>query len=715
MSSEFGGAVWIGSAHPFDLHEVYLDFRSPVVQGKTGDVVEVLVSADSRYRLWLNGQFINRGPSRSYPHAQSFDRLDLSAAWRNGNNVLAVQVYQPGYSHFSYVHRAAAGMLATLSINGERRLVSDAGWRVRRNRSFASEVPRVSIYGSGVEVHNLELDDAWQQVKFDASEWDAARVVAEANGHIWAGLRERETPLLIEREIDAELIACRIAEDNLLFEEPHWSVRDAWIGGESIELVADAEGWFRPVPSLTFDTTLLFLFDLGRAYTCHGGAEIRGASGGEIINISYADKMVNGELVISDPETYCRVRLTDSFALRSGKQTLAPFTMRGGRYVLFQLAGGLGANFAFRPSVTVAEYPLKITKPLVTSDPQLAAITSMCETTMHACLQDSFVDCVWRESSQWLGDGYVQSLTLAAMCDDFRPMYKLLLDTSFGKHDFDYMLPSIAPGEVQAYIIPRYACMYIEALAFYIEHTGDVGIAKGSVIFERHIRTSLAFAAFLTHITRSGVGRTDGLHVTPHGLRHYIDWSATSQNDPHAVYNLHIVLALQKAASILELVKPENAEDKRIAAEELGQRCRDAFYDNGVWWDDLERTTFSQLAAAMALLAGAVEPDEEAALLDTIVARSLDPSDDHEPSKMVLASPFMHHYLFEALGKFGRNQSIIDIIKLRWGRWADAGEPTTWENWNIDFPDGSACHAFSAHPRYHLEKAIRSQVTGYSE
>ena len=34
--------------------------------------------------------------------------------------------------------------------------------------------------------------------------------------------------------------------------------------------------------------------------------------------------------------------------------------------------------------------------------------------------------------------------------------------------------------------------------------------------------------------------------------------------------------------------------------------------------------------------------------------------------------------------------------------WVKAGYPTTWENWNVDFPDGSQCHAFSAHPRAHL-------------
>ena len=58
----------------------------------------------------------------------------------------------------------------------------------------------------------------------------------------------------------------------------------------------------------------------------------------------------------------------------------------------------------------------------------------------------------------------------------------------------------------------------------------------------------------------------------------------------------------------------------------------------------------------------------------------------------------MHHYIFQALDHLGQPGDIRAIIAARWGGWAKAGAPTTWENWNIDFPDGSACHGFSAHP-----------------
>ncbi len=116
---------------------------------------ELLITADSRYRLWINGRLAARGPARSYPWQQSVDRLDVTPYLQAGANVLAVEVYQPGYSHFAYTHRGAAGLLASLR-GGERTLlVTDLTWRVRRNPSFSPLVPRVSIYGSGVEDRDL--------------------------------------------------------------------------------------------------------------------------------------------------------------------------------------------------------------------------------------------------------------------------------------------------------------------------------------------------------------------------------------------------------------------------------------------------------------------------------------------------------------------------------------------------------------------------------
>lgn len=41
------------------------------------------------------------------------------------DNVLAVEVYQPDYSHFAYIHRGAAGLLAYLVCDGQVVLLTD--------------------------------------------------------------------------------------------------------------------------------------------------------------------------------------------------------------------------------------------------------------------------------------------------------------------------------------------------------------------------------------------------------------------------------------------------------------------------------------------------------------------------------------------------------------------------------------------------------------
>ena len=463
MTQPFADANWIATGHPFDLQEVYLDFRAPVVCGQVGQVVKLRITADSRYRCWVNGVFAGRGPARSYPWAQSYDELELTGFWRDGENVIAVQVYQPGYSHFNAVHRGVAGLLAVLKVDHETALVSDQQWRCRRNETWRDDVKRVSIYGTGVEWREVVAGGAWQAVGFDDSSWEQARVVAPPEGVIWDGLHARETPLAQERKVWPPLVRYRVGGWGKLSADPHLDLAAAWASGDERPGPDHTDGWFQP--QLKDQSCALFLFDLGSAHTCQGIAEVEGAAGGEMLSISYLDKDAGGEPVLSDPETYCRVRLTDRFVIGPGAHQLESFSPRGGRYVLFQLAGNLSDAFRIRFSVRLFEYPLALRPRPVWPDEQLQQIVTMCERTMLACLQDSFVDCVWRESSQWLGDGLVQSHALWAMSADLRPLRKLLFDSAAGQYP-DGLVPSVAAGEVHAYTIPRYGCMWVELLAF---------------------------------------------------------------------------------------------------------------------------------------------------------------------------------------------------------------------------------------------------------
>ncbi len=690
-------ACWIGSAHPFDLHEVYLDFRSPkFVLTEVPRRAELLITADSRYRLWINGRFVGRGPARCYPWRQVVDSLDVTEFLRPGANVIAIQVYQPGYSHFAYVHRAAAGLLASLRIDAEDPLVTDTMWRVRRNSSFADNVPRMSIYGSGVEDRDMAQEDAWTEPAYDASAWAPARVVAPVGGYPWTAMAMRDLPLLEERELTATLLEVRCAGAvDLRGPDVHAALRQAWQNGKPEDPVLAADGWHQSVDLENEVTT--WLFDLGRDYACQGWVEVIGATGDETLLVSYAEKMRDDELVLSDPATYCRVRLTDRFVLRAGSQVLQSFSLRGGRYVLFALAGPANPDLRLRFHVRAVEYPLQVDRPLRLDDPDLRAIAEMCERTFRACLQDGFVDSTWRESSQWVGDALPQALIMHALSDDVRPLRQVLRMAADGAYP-DGVLPGVAPGEVHAYTVVDYNFTWVELLELYWRLTGDRAFVNE--LWPVLVKMLDRFAEDVAE---------DGLIRSQPGRRLFLDWAPVSRQEPNAIYNLHYLLALQSAATLAGALEVGGGAARwREQAERLRAACRAAFLQDDRWWDDLERTTASQLAAALAVLTGAAEADEQPVQLDAVAARSLDLDDDPQPGALVLASPFMHHYLFEALHAGGWEPVIVEIIRRRWGRWAAAGCPTTWENWNVDFPDGSTCHAFSAHPLYHLYKAAQS-------
>lgn len=704
------GAAWIGSDHPFDLNEAYLRFRSPTgwQLARKPAQATLFITADSRYKLWVNGIFVARGPARSYPEYQAVDALDLTPYLQAGANCLAVHVYQPGYSHFSYLHRGAAGLLAYLVCDDQATLVTDLDWRTRRDPSFAAQVPRVSIYGTGVEERDLNLADHWTTPEYDDSSWAIPRLIAPVGGYPWLNWRLRDLPLLVEREIPLTLLETRRGKTPTSQPaDAHLTLREGWLGAGSNSPTptpareGGEEGmgaaWF--TVNLAPGESAYWLFDLGQDYTCQGWTEIEHASGQEQLYISYQEKIRQGELVISDPQTYCRVRLTDRFRLRPGSQQAESFALRGGRYLIFGLEGPTGPNFRFRPHVRTSEYPLEIKRPLITSDTRLEGVIALCENTFRACLQDGFVDCTWRESSQWLGDALPQSLIMASLSDDTRPLRQVIEMAAQGAYP-DGVLPSIFPGEVHAYAVVDYNFIWVELLRLDHHLTGDEEFVK-------RIWPTLTKMLDRFHQDLNPAG----LMISQPGRRLFLDWAPLSRGEPNAVYNLHYLLALQTAVQLAEGRKLEAGEVDlwRGRAVELQAAIRAAFWQENRWYDDIARTTFSQLAASLAVLTGTATSNEVEPLLEAVAARSLDLEDSPAPGKMVLASPFMHHYIFEALRRYRKFEAVLEIIRRRWGRWVEAGYPTTWENWNVDFPDGSQCHAFSAHPRYHLAQIAQER------
>lgn len=665
-------AVWIGGAHPFDLREAYLNFRSDIVLEKNPERAIFRLSADSRYRLWINGVFVSRGPERSWPTSMAVHERSIANLLRPGLNHVAVQVYSPGYSHFAHIHRGTCGMIGWLEADGEVILSSGSGWKVKRDRSWSDQVARVSIYGTGVEDRDMRHDEDWAQG--DTSDWDAARVVQGVTGPIWQSLRPRATAL---PEEEAQALdtpwQLRVGPTVAASADPHIDLR------KMFSLSAES-----PAPALLpRGSAAIWVFDLGESRACLGGVGVT-ASGGEHLLISYAEKLRDGDLLLSDPTTYCRMRPTDRFTLRPGRQLVEGFTPRGARYLIFALEGG-GVSAAPLFHVRLPVTPV-VARPLPALDPALRGVAEMCRRTTLNCLQDGFVDGVWRESSLWLGDAVAQDWALRAISDDPRPLL-FAIDMAAEGADAEGLLPSVLPGEVPAYAVTDYNFSWVELLAGCATHPG---IADPEAVWHLHWGTLTRMLERMA--TQRG---PDGLLRNPPGRRLFLDWSPMSRAEPNLTLNLRYLHALRLAAGMAERVG--RTADWAEAAGQLAQALQRHRAAEG-WRESPGGEPASQLALALLILTGMVKPAEADTLAERIIARSLRPEDGPLPGQPALASPFMHHYLFLALQQLGRRSDIHAVIAARWGRWVREGRPTTPENWSIDFPDGSACHGFSAHP-----------------
>ncbi|MEI6914749.1 MAG: alpha-L-rhamnosidase, partial [Armatimonadota bacterium] len=88
--------AWIWAEAEESPRNAYLYARKTFDITTDVEKAKLRVTADSRYRLWINGIFINNGPVPSDPRYQSYDEIDIRKSLQRGANVVAVLAHHYG-------------------------------------------------------------------------------------------------------------------------------------------------------------------------------------------------------------------------------------------------------------------------------------------------------------------------------------------------------------------------------------------------------------------------------------------------------------------------------------------------------------------------------------------------------------------------------------------------------------------------------------------
>ena len=191
-----GKWIWLENSGP--QLNMLAEARKEFVCKKT-DPVLVRISADSRYRLYINDKWAGDGPSRSFPNRQQFDTYDVASYINDGTNVIGVEILHWGESTFQYLS-GKPGFLCQVEI-GKAVIPSDGAWKMRVHPGHQRQTQRIACQqGFEEQLDGRGANPDWLRVGYDDSGWKNAIELGPVGTPPWTVLEERAIPFLT-REI----------------------------------------------------------------------------------------------------------------------------------------------------------------------------------------------------------------------------------------------------------------------------------------------------------------------------------------------------------------------------------------------------------------------------------------------------------------------------------------------------------------------------------
>lgn len=175
--------IWAAGAKPSDYNDTIRAVRTV----RLGAVrsASLHISADSAYRLHVNGRWVCDGPSRSWTHAHRYDVVELAPYLIDGENRIEIiaRYFGSGSMHRRPMH---PGLLAELIADGKSVLATDKGWTISR-LPYRRNVPRIALQMEPLEIIDADRPESRSAPAVEYFSVDAAP---------WKNLTERDVALL---------------------------------------------------------------------------------------------------------------------------------------------------------------------------------------------------------------------------------------------------------------------------------------------------------------------------------------------------------------------------------------------------------------------------------------------------------------------------------------------------------------------------------------
>ncbi|MDX2186517.1 MAG: family 78 glycoside hydrolase catalytic domain [Opitutaceae bacterium] len=644
----------------------------------------VHVSADNRYRLYVNGTSAGVGPARGDLAHWRFDTYDLAHLLKPGKNTLAAVVWNAGEERPVAQMTARTGFILQGDVETASLVDTDASWKVRRDSGYTpvpidhAALQTYLVVGPGDRIDGSKHLWDWQTSPLSDETWQNARTLERGfphgtgTGAYWQ-LVPRTVPM--PEELPERFDVVRRSSRS--------TPPDGWLGG--------ASPWAVPANS---EATVLI--DRGHLSTGYPELEVSGGKGSEI-TLTYAEALfdakrekgnrneIEGKTVIGVHDTF--------IADGQPNRVFSPLWYRTYRYIELKVKTGAEPLEVRDLRARFTAYPFRENGSFTSADPLHSKLWEIGWRTARLCAFETYMDCPYYEQLQYVGDTRIQALISLYVSGDDRLVRNAIQQYNDSRIP-EGLTQSRYPSNMTQ-VINTFSLFWVDMVHDYWRHRDDMAF----------VAQQMPGVTSVLHWFETRLDSRTGL-LGPLQYWTFVDWpdewawdtKINSGGVPSgaveggsAIVTLQYAITLGHAADLYSASgMPREAarcrEQKAMLIEAVRRTCWDP--ERRYFSDTPARTVFSQHVNTFAVLAGAVQGSEARDLIERAAA----------DKTLIQATLYFRFYLLRAMRAAGLGDRYLEELGA-WKQMIDAGLTTFAEK---NDPTRSDCHAWSASPNYEL-------------
>ena len=684
-------ASWISVPGTDPHHYGVYRFRKTIRLEQVPGSFVVHVSADNRYKLYVNEKLVSLGPARGEIYHWNFESVDITPFLVRGDNVISAIVWNTG----EYGNEAQISFRTAFILQGngpaEQIINTDSSWRCSMDEAYAPNPPRLvySYYAAGPgEKVNLNLEEAGWKKNIPINGWNPAQELFRGlpkGVHSWTDgwmLRPRKIPPM---ELTPQRLESLRKADGILPPKSFPAEKTTLTipAGKKITLLLDQGHLTNGYPYLKFSSGKNAVITMGYAealFVNEGDktdwrAQNRKGNRNDIENKRFSGVM---DEIISNG---------------MAGQEYSPLWWRTWRYLQIEIVTSDEALELEDIYGVFSGYPFTLKASFDAGDKELDRIMETGWRTARLCAMETYMDCPYYEQLQYVGDTRIQALVSLYNAGDDRLMKNAieLLDQSRMAEGITLSrYPTAHPQE-----IPPFSLWWISMIHDFWRYRDDMAF----------VRSMLPGVRQVLNFFRKYQQDDGSLVNVPYW--NFTDWAedrgwnsgvAPIGKDGHsAAMDLQLLNAYQLAAELEESAgMPAFASLYRSAAATLKQTITKNYWNpaRGLFADVTSKDLYSQHVNALAILTEMVNGENKTKLAERML----------NDSTIAQATIYFKYYVNRAVVQAGLGNRYLDLL----GDWKNqlANGLTTWAEISAMDVARSDCHAWGASPNIELFRIV---------